>query len=113
MAERQQDLQQIYDETGGPGAAAFRTLVLKRGLHITTAEARDFVSAQAAGQVFQGRIKSDGKVTASRENSVWQVDLIDYSKRNLTGDRFILVAVDVFTRKLAVEATQTNSRVQS
>ena len=29
---------------------------------------------------------------------------MDYSKRNLTGDRYILTAVDVFSRKLAVEA---------
>ena len=36
--------------------------------------------------------------------TAWQVDLIDYSKRNLTGDRYILTAVDVFSRKLAVEA---------
>ena len=104
MAERHEELKKIYDDTGGPGAAAFRTLVLKRGLQITKEEARAFVRTQAAGQVFQGRIKSDGKVTASRENSVWQVDLIDYSKRNLTGDRYILTAVDVFSRKLAVEA---------
>ena len=104
MAERHEDLKKIYDDTGGPGAAAFRTLVLKRGLQITNEEARAFVRTQAAGQVFQGRIKSDGKVTASRENSVWQVDLIDYSKRNLTGNRYILTVVDVFSRKLTVEA---------
>ena len=104
MAERHEELKKLYDDTGGPGAAAFRTLVLKRGLQITSEEARAFVRTQAAGQVFQGRIKSDGKVTAARENSVWQVDLIDYSKRNLTGDRYILTAVDVFSRKPAVEA---------
>ena len=77
MAEKQDELKNIYDDTGGPGVAAFRTLVLKWGPQITSEEARAFARTQAAGQVFQGRIKSDGKVTASRENSVWQVDLID------------------------------------
>ena len=104
MAEKQAELQKIYDDTGGPGAAAFRALVLKRGLPITAVEAQAFVRAQSAGQLFQGRIKSDGKVTASRENSVWQADLIDYSKKSLTGNRFILTVVDDFSRRLPAEA---------
>ena len=94
MAERQQELQKTYDDTGGPGAEDFKKLVLKERLQITDAEARAFVGNQPTGQVFQGRIKCDGEVTASHENSVWHCDLIDYSKRNQTGDRYILTIVN-------------------
>ena len=61
MAERHEEFKKIYDDTGGPGAAAFRTLVLKRGLQITNEEARAFVLTQAAGQVFQGESNQTGR----------------------------------------------------
>eukprot|EP00973_Karenia_brevis_P003026 414328-Karenia_brevis.AAC.1 len=55
-------LQDIYDNTGRPGAQAFRFAVRRAGLQISEAEARAFVAGQATGQVFQGRIPSDGKI---------------------------------------------------
>ncbi len=55
-------LQQIYDESGRPGAQAFRFAVRRAGLQISEAEAKAFVAQQATGQIFQGRIPSDGKI---------------------------------------------------
>ena len=54
MAERHAELQKTYDDTGGPGAAAFRALVLKRGVPITVVEAQAFVRAQSAGAIIPG-----------------------------------------------------------
>ena len=49
---------------------------------ISDAEAKAFVAQQATGQVFQGRIPSDGVVPGGgREEMRWQIDLIDWSKR--------------------------------
>ena len=70
---------------------------------MTDAEARAFAANQSKGQVFQGRLKSDGKITASRPNEIFQVDLIDYTKKSAEGSRYILAVVDVFSRKLWVE----------
>ena len=95
MADRTAELQKIYDDNAAPGADAFRRLVVKKGLKLTDAEARAFVASQSRGQVFQGRLKSDGKVTASRPNEIFQVDLIDYSKKSAKGSRYILAAVDL------------------
>ena len=103
MADRVAQLQQLYDEHAGPGADAFRRLAAKKGLKVTDAAARAFVANQSRGQVFQGRLKSDGKVTASRQNEIFQVDLIDYSKKSAEGFRYILAVADVFSRKLWVE----------
>ena len=103
MADRVAQLQQLYDENAAPGADAFRRLAAKKGLKVTDAEARAFVANQSRGQVLQGRLKSDGKVTASRQNEIFQVDLIDYSKKSAEGSRYILAVVDVFSRKLWVE----------
>ena len=76
-------LQKIYDDAGRPGVQAFRFAVRRQGLQISDAEAKAFVSQQSSGQVFQGRNPSDGKVPGGgREDMRWQMDLIDYSKKN-------------------------------
>ena len=97
-------LQQIYDDAGRPGAQSFRFAVRRAGLQITEAEAKAFVGRQSTGQIFQGRIASDGVVPGGgREDMRWQMDLIDWSKRirKLTGGhRFVLVAVDNYNRQV-------------
>ena len=74
-------LQDIYDNTGRPGALAFRFAVRRAGLSISEAEAKTFVAGQATGQVFQGRIPSNGEIVGGgRKNMRWQPDLIDFRK---------------------------------
>ena len=81
---REERLQDIYDESGRPGAAAFRFAVRRAGLEISDADARAFVARQSVGQVFQGRIPSDGKIPGGgREGFSWQMDLIDFSKKKI------------------------------
>ena len=96
-------MQQIYDDAGRPGAQAFRFAVRRAGLQLSDAEARAFVSRQSAGQVFQGRIPSDGKIVGGgREDQRWQLDLIDFSKRISKLNRqskYVLIAVDLYNRQ--------------
>ena len=103
-------LQQIYDDAGRPGAQAFRFAVRRAGLQISEAEAKAFVAGQATGQIFQGRIPSDGVVPGGgREDHRWQIDLIDWSKRirKLSGKhRFVLVAVDNYDRTCFTQPMQ-------
>ena len=98
-------LQEIYEQGGRPGARAFRTLARREGENITTLEAQEFVRQQPTAQVFAGRLPSDGVVTASREDSRWQLDLIDFSKRKKQpgNHKYALVAVDVFSRFVWME----------
>ena len=74
-------LQKIWEDAGRPGARLFRSASRKAGENITTAEAQEFVGQQSTAQVFKARIPSDGKVTSSRPDMRWMIDLIDYSKR--------------------------------
>ena len=53
-------LQQIYDDAGRPGAQAFRFAVKRAGGQISETEAKAFVSRQSQGQLYRGRIASDG-----------------------------------------------------
>ena len=95
-------LQDIYDDAGRPGAQAFRFAVRRAGIQISETQAKAFVSRQATGQVFQGRIPSDGVIPGGgREDHRWQMDPIDWSKRikKLSGGhRYVLVAVDNYDR---------------
>ena len=97
-----QSWQQIYDDSGRPGVQAFRFAVRRAGLQISEAEAKAFVAKQSTGQIFQGRIPSDGVVPGGgREDMRWQMDLIDYSnriKKLSGGHRYVLVAVDNYDR---------------
>ncbi len=106
-------LQEIYDDAGRPGAQAFRFAVRRAGLQISEAAARAFVAGQATGQIFQGRIPSDGKIVGgSREDFRWQMDLIDYSKRirKLSGKhRFVLVAVDNYNRQIFTQPMRSKT----
>ena len=97
-------LQEIYDEQGRPGAQAFRFAVRRAGIEISETEAKAFVARQGIGQVFQGRIPSDGVVPGGgREDHRWQMDLIDFSKRITKinqGHKYVLIAVDNFDRTI-------------
>ena len=75
-------LQSIYDEQGRPGSMALRIAARRKGLQISEAEARAFVSKQSTGQIFRARIPSDGKIMGgSREDMRFQMDIIDFSKK--------------------------------
>ncbi len=106
-------LQQIYDDSGRPGAQAFRFAVRRAGLQISDAEAKAFVAQQSTGQIFQGRIPSDGVVPGGgREDMRWQIDLIDWSKRirKISGKhRYALVAVDNYDRTVFTQPMQNKT----
>ena len=99
-------LQTIYEEGGRPSALMLRTLARKKNLDITVREAQEFVAGQAGRQVLAGKLASDGKVQASRENIRFFVDLIDNSKKRKQqgGQRYILVCIDAFSRFVYTEA---------
>ena len=93
-------LQRIYEEAGRPGARALRTRARREGTNVTTREAQDFVAQQSNSQVLRARLPSDGKVTAAREDSRWQLDLLDFSKRRRQpgGHKYVLSAIDIYSR---------------
>jgi len=108
-------LQRIYEEAGRPGARALRTRARREGTNVTTREAQDFVAQQSNSQVLQARLPSDGKVTAAREDSRWQLDLLDFSKRRRQpgGHKYVLTAIDVFSRFVWTEKLTDKTDAQT
>ena len=117
MADRIARLQALYQEAGKPGARAFRTYARRRGEDLTSTEAQQFVAQQAEAQVFAGRLPSDGKVTASREDMRAQADVLDFSKRASSqrdgAAKYALTAIDVFTKELWVEVMQDKTDAET
>ena len=110
MAARVARLQSLYEEAGRPGARAFRTYARRKGEDITTQEAQQFVAGQATAQVFHGQLPSDGKITASRSGMRLMADLISFvGRKKQPGDwKYVLIVVDVFSRKAFVEKLRDN-----
>jgi hypothetical protein len=117
MAERIARLQALYQEAGAPGARVFRTYALRKNEHLTSTEAQEFVAQQATQQVFQARLPSDGRVSASRLGMRWMADLMDQSKRASSlrpgAAKYAMVVVDVFSREVFVEAMTQKSDTQA
>ena len=117
MADRIARLQALYEEAGKPGARAFRTYARRKGEDLTSTEAQQFVAQQASGQVFAGRLPSDGKVTASREDMRAQADLLDFSKRASSqrdgAAKYALIVTDLFTKEAWVEVMQDKSDAET
>ncbi len=117
MTERIARLQALYTEAGRPGARVFRTFALRKNEHLTSTEAQEFVSQQASNQVFQARLPSDGKISAKRMDMRWMADLMDQSKRASSmrpgAAKYAMVVVDVFSRKVFVEAMTQKSDAEA
>jgi glycerol kinase len=106
--------QELCEEAGKPGARVFRTFARRKGEDITASEAQQFVSQQATNQVFQGRLRSDGKVTASREDMRFQADLLDFAKREASqrggAAKYALTVTDLFTKEVWVEVMPNKTK---
>ena len=93
----EEQLQQIYDDSGRPGAEALRFRARRQGINITAKETQDFVKKQSIGQVFTGGLVSDGRVPGgSRDNDKAQMDLVDFSKKVKKTERNSLCALSSF-----------------
>jgi len=75
-------MQQTYDDLGRPSAQKLLFALRRKGIQVSESEAKDFIARQSTGQIFSGRLPSDGKVPGGgRDDMRWQMDLIDFSKR--------------------------------
>ena len=104
------NLSRIYDDAGRPGARLFRTAARRQGVAISMQQSQEFVSRQSEAQTLQARLPSDGKVVSARTDSRWQVDLIDYSKRNAAKNfnfKYLLTVIDIFSKFLWIERMST------
>ena len=82
-----------------------------RDMDVTQEMARRALASDVARQVFRQPNKTDGKSAAERPNDRFQVDLVDFSTnaKSSSGNRFIVLASDVFTRETEGQAVKSKN----
>ena len=107
-----EQIKQVWIDTGRGGAEKVYAKAVKSGLAVTRKQVQEFVKSQASAQVFQPRARSDGKVVATRAGMTWQVDVMDmkqFEAKANKGYKFVLCAVDVFSRVLHAASMKTKT----
>ncbi len=97
------DIETIYSQYGYPSKAKLYALAKKNGLKVTLKSVEEFLNKQAGQQIFSRKVpRKPGHIVAFQPDTRIQLDLIDmtnYGRQN-SGYNWILLLIDVFTRKL-------------
>jgi hypothetical protein len=96
-------LNEVYQKYNYPSVQKFRQILKTEGIAVKPKELQDFIAKQTAVQVHKptANIKQKQKFIVSlRPFEMLQIDLLDYQKfsRNNKQYKFVLIAVDIFTR---------------
>jgi hypothetical protein len=102
-------MEDVYKEYNYPAAGKLYAILKDKGMIYTLNEVKDFIKKQEVAQVHkkvQKKRKRNLSITANAPNEIFQIDLLDYQKypRQNSGYKWILICVDVFTRKAYTQA---------
>ena len=104
------EIERIYEELNRPSAAKLKIALKKEGVAFDTKDIEKLTRQDTGRQLLAPRQQYKGKIVATDINERWAADLIDYtstpSKKG--GEKYILVAQDIFTRKLYAKALLRN-----
>jgi len=97
-------MEDVYKEYNYPAAGKLYAILKDKGMKYTLNEVKDFIKKQGVAQVHKKVHKNRKKylsITANAPNEIFQIDLLDYQNysRQNSGYKWILICVDVFTRK--------------
>ena len=106
-------IKEIYEELNRPSAAKLKQALKAQNIPISKEDAKqiDVLTRKDTGkQLIAPRAQYKGKITSTGINERWAADLIDYTANpsKPRGEKYILVAQDIFTRKLYARALFKN-----
>ena len=115
-------IEAVFEELNFPSAPRLKRVLADRGIPFNNREVDRLVRGETTRQVQAPTYKFDGKIAASDLNSRWFADLIDFTaapsadtgkdvglRPTASGERYILVVQDVFSRFLYTEALLSKS----
>ena len=110
-------IEEVFEELNFPSASRLKRVLDARNIPYNTGELERLVRGESTRQVQAPRYKFDGKIATADLNSRWFADLIDFSaapsddtgkdvglRPTASGEKYILVVQDVFSRFLYTEA---------
>ena len=111
-------IEQVFEELNFPNASKLKRALTARGIAHDAREVDRLVRGETTRQVQAPCYKIDGKIAASRLHARWLADLIDFTaapsadtgrdvglRPTASGEKYILVVQDVFSRFIWTEAT--------
>jgi transposase InsO family protein len=103
---------ELYKQLSYPGAAKFQAALRKRGIKFSDAAVRELVAEQGGRQLFAPPARAVGRVTARHVDERWAADVMDFqAKENKSGEVYILVVQDIFSRFLWARALTSKTQV--
>ena len=103
---------ETWKRLGRPGSRILTTALHKKGIGISERVVAAILAQQTSTQAFGPAWKSEGKIVAPEKNSLWQCDILDQTSRNAKvngGNRFALIVVDVWSRRVGAWPLQTKT----
>lgn len=107
----------VFEELNFPSAPRLKRVLAARGIPFNANEVDRLVRGETTRQVQAPTYKFEGKIASSDLNSRWFADLIDFTaapsadtgkdvglRPTASGEKYILVVQDVFSRFLYAEA---------
>ena len=108
----QEQLQELYEANGFPGIAKLYSIVKQHKLKIPLKDVSDFVNNNEVSQLHKRTKKVKGRhITTTGPQTEYQIDLLDMQKfaKNNKGMKWVLICVDIFTRRAEAVAIKTKS----
>lgn len=110
------ELENIWKSHGYPAAERLFKIATSKGLSVTKKEVADFVKSQSVAQIHadvRHKVKDESPIVADGYGSEMQMDLLDMSPyfHSNGGNKWILIIVDIYTRKATAEPCKSKSPV--
>lgn len=106
-------LEKLWKEYGYPSAPKLYQITKQNNIKMKLDDIKKFIADHRVGQIHkQVRKEKPNKIiTAPAQNSEWQIDLLDMSSFASAnkGYKWILIAVDIFTRKAGASALKSKT----
>ena len=102
-------IEEIYEDQGPMTSRQLLAAALRRGLQVSKKQVDDFVKRQAEQQTFKPGPQSKGKESTREKDSDLQVDLIDMKTQKSGPFSAILIVINPWNRKVALESLRTKT----
>ena len=90
---------ELEQRLGTPGAGKLYAAARRRGIRVTKEQVRNFVRKKGQKQLFRALPASKGQTAAESSQMRFQMDLVDMRNSPSREKKYILVLVNVYTRK--------------
>ena len=94
------EIAKVSEELSYPGVGALYKALQQRGVRVTRQQVERVVKGQKQRQLISNTKGAGGRVAAPRKNDRWDLDIIVYVAQPSDDVEHILVAQDIFTRRV-------------